>query len=118
MVMEPDQRRPDIGPDTPAFEKTLAGRLDDFHSTVALARDLYLLRQQLNKAAGIDVVDEDTAMAKSLDWQIKVISKVAELAGQPIDADKLRHLVSAQIQAPDNAAPFKLNVDQISTEIH
>ncbi len=57
-------------------------------------------------------------MAELLDRQIETLSEVAELAGQPIDADKLRHLVSAQIQAPDDTAPFQLSIGQISTETH
>lgn len=118
MVMKPDQERLSIGPHVPTFKKTLGGLLDDFHTTVALARKVHLLDRQINHIAGTDVVDEDTAMSELLDQQIETLCEVAELAGQPIDADKLRHLVSAQTRAPDDAAPFQLSIEQISSEIH
>ena len=81
--MKPDREHLVASPHAPTFENTLAELLDDFHKKVALARTVHLLSRQMNELAGTDVAGEDTGMAEMLDRNIKLLSEVAELAGQP-----------------------------------
>ena len=116
--MQPDREHLTLSPHVSTFEKTLGELLDDFHTTVALARSVYLITRQINSAAGTDTMDQDRAMTERLDRQIITISEVAELAEQPIDTEKLRHLVSVQIEAPDDTDPFQISIAQISAARH
>ena len=81
--MKPDREQLISSPHAPTFEKTLGNLLDDFHKNVATARTVHLLSRQMNELAGTDVAGDDTGMAEMLDRNIKLLSEVAELAGQP-----------------------------------